>query len=318
MQHFFLSGKDSKDSLKKPTFTFKLQKINSKLKTLQGSVTRAFPDIDQQVSETKKKLFESSLLEGSDESDEKKDSILDYMEPSWTGIPEDVYKMEIIKSGVLLKTLDLSSKSYHVIGKSLSCDVCMTHDTISPFHAILQYRKTSDFENEKGMYIYDLDSMNGTFLNGNRIIPNIYIPLHGGYIITFGDSPRKYILQTPKDNEEKEAELSVAELTELRKLEAKEEERLENERLIKENEERLKKESDFKGINWGIADDINEDSTCTETTENSESDNEELFLENPKKALRDWFKWEGHDLEYQTEDRGFGQYSCWIVYVLLF
>lgn len=316
---------DDLNNLKRPVLAFKFQKNSPKLKTfLHGSVKQAFSDSEEELSNKKCVMkdrvpttlqLKSSKEDSTFENYAGKDSKLCYREPLWSGVPEDIYKIDILKGGVILTSLLLSNKNYYVIGYSLSCDITLTHESISQFHAVLQNRKISNSENKNGMYIYDLNSAQGTFLNGNRIEPNTYIPLYSGYILSFGNSQRKYIIQTSKENEEKEAELSPVELKELKRLESQEQERLDEEKLLKEKEERIKKEDELKGISWGIAEDTDGNSRLTESSGNLESDNEELFLNDPTKALKDWFEWEGHDLEYQTEDIGFGRFSCSIKYV---
>ena len=44
------------------------------------------------------------------------------------------------------------------------------------------------------LYIYDLDSVHGTFLNRIRIQPASYVPIHNGDFITFGASRRQYFV----------------------------------------------------------------------------------------------------------------------------
>lgn len=137
---------------------------------------------------------------------------LQYKEPSWSGPPEDEYKIEVLKSGVILEIIDLSKKNFYVVGRLPTCDVSLAHPTISRYHAIFQYRHTEDEKNPKGFYLYDLGSTHGTFWNGCRIRPNTYARLQGGHMIRFGCSQRKFIVQTPPDDMEAESEYSVTEL----------------------------------------------------------------------------------------------------------
>lgn len=125
-----------------------------------------------------------------------------YVEPTWGGKPTEEYKFEILKSGMILGKIDLSEKSFHVIGRLQSCDMSLAHPTISRYHAIVQYRE--DDSSLKGFYLYDLESTHGTFWNGHRIKPRTYVRLHGGHMIKFGCSKRKYILLAPPDDEEDE------------------------------------------------------------------------------------------------------------------
>lgn len=151
-----------------------------------------------------------------------------YMEPSWSRKPMEEYKLEVLKSGVILETINLT-ESFHVVGRLPSCHLSLAHPTISRHHAIIQYRTVEDnsetskdiqlstnqettTNNFKGFYLYDLESTHGTFWNGHRIKPRTYVRLHGGHMIKFGCSQRKYILQAPPEDQEEESELTVTEL----------------------------------------------------------------------------------------------------------
>ncbi|KAK0092572.1 hypothetical protein PV326_001130 [Microctonus aethiopoides] len=238
---------------------------------------------------------------------------LPYKEPSWAGIPSGKYKIEILKSGVILETIKLNDKSFYIIGRLPECDIPLAHPTISRYHAILQYRSVGDEKNGSGYYLYDLESTHGTFWNGCRIKPKHYVRLHGGHMIRFGCSQRKFIFQTPLDEEEKESEYSVTELKEMRKLELLKREQDEKER--QEQEEKLermrKEEEEANGIDWGMGEDADEESDVAENPY-ALTTNEELFLDDPKKTLRGWFEREGFDMQYQTEEKGIGQFLCWI------
>lgn len=238
---------------------------------------------------------------------------LKYDEPSWGGIPEDEYKLEVLKSGVIVQTIDLTSKSYHVVGRLPNCDISLAHPTISRFHAIIQYRGIEDENNSKGLYVYDLGSTHGTFWNGNRVPPNAYVRLHDSHIIKFGCSARKYIVQALHESKEEESELSYTELREKRMLDLQEREKMKAaQRSQMIEEERLKKEEEEnEGIDWGMGEDADEETDLTENPY-AATNNEELYLNDPKKSLRGWFEREGYDLQYHTEERGFAQFLCWV------
>lgn len=137
---------------------------------------------------------------------------LPYKEPAWSGKPDKEYKAEVLKSGLILEVIDLSKSNFYVVGRLPVCDISLAHPTISRYHAVFQYRSEADEKNEKGLYVYDLGSTHGTFWNGNRIRPNMYVRIKGGHMVKFGNSQRKFIMQTPPEEEEEESELTVTEL----------------------------------------------------------------------------------------------------------
>ena len=65
-----------------------------------------------------------------------------YEEPSWGGTPETVYKVVVLRSGVIVSEKKLN-KSYVVVGRHQDCDIILEHPSISRFHAVLQYRRPS-------------------------------------------------------------------------------------------------------------------------------------------------------------------------------
>uniref|UniRef100_A0ABD2XEG5 Uncharacterized protein n=1 Tax=Trichogramma kaykai TaxID=54128 RepID=A0ABD2XEG5_9HYME len=44
---------------------------------------------------------------------------------SWSGISTDSYKLEVFKSSIILETIDLSNKSYYMVGRLSNCDKAM-------------------------------------------------------------------------------------------------------------------------------------------------------------------------------------------------
>lgn len=85
-------------------------------------------------------------------------------------------------------------KSYVMIGRDSDlCDLVLDgksedETVVSKRHAVLQFRKTNG-STEPKLYILDLDSTNGTFLNGSRIeLPKRrYIELKDKDCLKFGD-----------------------------------------------------------------------------------------------------------------------------------
>ncbi|XP_064601680.1 kanadaptin-like [Liolophura sinensis] len=234
-----------------------------------------------------------------------------YKEPSWGGPCEEQYKFEVLKNGTMLEDVDLTTKSFYVIGRLPSCDVTMEHPSLSRHHAVVQYCSQTSEKHEQGWYLYDLDSTHGTWINKIKIRPKVYNRLRVGHMIKFGGSSRLFILQGPEKDAEAESELSVTELKEQRERQKREVEVL---RLaeLEENEKKLaeqEKRRELTGCSWGL----DEDDVIEETVENpfSTLDNEELYINDPKKSLKGYFEREGLDPpEYEISEAGFGKYKC--------
>ncbi|XP_054277918.1 kanadaptin-like [Macrosteles quadrilineatus] len=275
-----------------------------------GPIKQTQSEIEENDHKEKQSDENSSLKPNKDQTSNKPPSKippLPYIEPEWGGLPSREYKLEELKNGTIVKTLDLTLRSFHVFGRLENCDIPMLHPTVSRYHAVLQYRAVADEENDIGFYIYDLGSSLGTFHNKQKVKPKIFVRVKVGHMVKIGCSTRMFILQGPEEDEEPESELSVTELRQQHKerLAALEAEKL---RLEAAEEERLKMEEE-KGIDWGMGEDADEETDLTENPYASTL-NEDLYLEDPKKTLRGWFEREGEELVYDVEEKGFGHYIC--------
>ncbi|XP_050678448.1 kanadaptin [Leptidea sinapis] len=237
-----------------------------------------------------------------------------YKEPKWSGLCPDgtEYALEVIKSGMILDKVELTQKPYYVFGRLANCDVVMAHPTISRHHAVLQYKAFAE-ENEpsSGWYIYDLGSTHGTFLNREKLRENHYTRLKVGHQIKFGTSSRTYIVLGPDYDCEGESELTVTEIKRRAQQMKMERERMIQEAKEQREKERLEEEKrrEEQGIDWGMGDDAEEETDMAENPY-AVTTNEELYLDDPKKTLRGYFEREGHELNYDCEERGVGQFIC--------
>ena len=115
----------------------------------------------------------------------------------------------------LIDTYHISRQSSYLFGRERKvADIPVDHPSLSKQHAVLQYRAlpSRGVENRGGTamatapppkvlcrpYLMDLESTNGTFLNGIRLDPARYYELRRGDVITFGASTREYVLLTER------------------------------------------------------------------------------------------------------------------------
>lgn len=242
-----------------------------------------------------------------------------YREPPWSGRPQDLYSLEVLKGGAILSTRNLSQANWTVFGRLPSCHISLEHPSVSRFHAVLQYRSTpgSEPDEECGFYIYDLGSTHGTFVNKQRISPKTYHRVRVGHVMKFGGSSRLFILQGPDDDQEEESELTVTQIKEARRQRESLQKRMLGDDSDEEDEptEQGKKEQtgtgEESGCMWGMGEDAIED----ENEENPiamefQEEREALYLKNPKKALQGFFDREGEELEFEYDERGPGSWIC--------
>ena len=245
-----------------------------------------------------------------------------YKVPPWGEIAppltlegESLYTIEELKNGVIVAKHPLS-KSHLVIGRLPNCDIQLEHPSLSRYHAILQFKADGSADKPAGFYLYDLNSTHGTFHNKKQCFPKTFYRMRVGHVMKFGGSTRLLILQGPQEDTEAESELSVTELKELAAEKAKK-------RQEKEQQHQEKIELDeAKGISWGMSEDAVEEDDAIEHSASTnlhlnqftnKLENEDLYLNDPKKSLRGWFEREGYDLEYDCKEVGYAKFKCTVI-----
>lgn len=77
------------------------------------------------------------------------------------------------------------------------------HPSCSKQHAVLQFRyverEKARGEREAGVwpYVIDLESANGTRVNGERVPEGRFVEVRSGDVLAFGDSSREYVVLLP-------------------------------------------------------------------------------------------------------------------------
>lgn len=171
---------------------------NSSTENSENNVDNSFmlpPSLPINPSEKSKKR--STGIKEKPTSSQKKETIpeLPYKVPSWSGIPDDLYSVEVLKNGCIISNIDLTSKPFYVFGRLPSCDISLEHPSVSRYHAVIQYKQSDSSNSERGFYIYDLGSTHGTTVNKSPLEPKRYYRLRVGYVFKIGGSSRLFILQ---------------------------------------------------------------------------------------------------------------------------
>ena len=93
-----------------------------------------------------------------------------------------------------MEEIDLTQKEFYLVGRQKDlCDIYLENETVSRKHAVIQHKDTGE------IFVYDLGSTHGTFLN-KRLLPHKeYVKINMGDMLRFGQSSRWFILNGPEE-----------------------------------------------------------------------------------------------------------------------
>ncbi|KAK4712334.1 hypothetical protein R3W88_006847 [Solanum pinnatisectum] len=245
---------DSSLSLMKPPPPKFLSKSDSDSSKLDQEKSQSKPVISQSDAEFDESAnaqddSSSSSAQSNDTNEDKKQeqrsaASVPYTIPTWSGRPCHQFYLEVLKDGSIIDKFDVHKKGAYMFGRVDLCDFVLEHPTISRFHAVLQFKGNGD------AYVYDLGSTHGTFINKKEVKKRVFVELHVGDVLRFGQSSRLYIFQGPTDLMPPEADLKRVRQAKIR------EERHDMEASLL----RAKLEaSRADGISWGMRDDAIEE-----------------------------------------------------------
>ena len=129
-----------------------------------------------------------------------KGHVLKWTEPDDARKPVDRWRIYEYKNGEQVKILHIHRQSAFLIGRIKDiADILTMHPSCSGQHAVLQFRLKilkDDLDEVRVVlpYVMDLESTNGTFLNGERLAPARYVELREKDMLKFGSSSREYVL----------------------------------------------------------------------------------------------------------------------------
>ncbi|KAK8256769.1 smad nuclear-interacting protein 1 [Phyllosticta capitalensis] len=159
--------------------------------------------VDKPVEKEKPNFNQTGLLARETNTVAGTNVVLKYNEPpdARKPPPHDDWRLYIFKGKDLLHTLELGSRSCWLIGREPAvADLLVEHPSTSKQHAVLQFRyttRTNEFGDKKSKvrpYLIDLESSNGTFLNGKKVEATRFVEVMAQDMIKFGQSEREYIM----------------------------------------------------------------------------------------------------------------------------
>jgi len=128
------------------------------------------------------------------------DKVQPFQVPDWAADPFYVgAHLEVFKNDAKIETLPLGAKKYTVFGRNDEvCDVVIDHPSASRKHAAIVHHTSGK------VYLIDLQSGHGTFVDDTRLKPHTPISLKEGTTIRFGASSRVYIASGVGEDKDKD------------------------------------------------------------------------------------------------------------------
>lgn len=123
----------------------------------------------------------------------------DFQPPPWVKPPKlENCGLRVIKDGKKIETItEIGRKSFVLLGRNATMsDIKLEHPSISRRHALLGHGSSGN------LYVMDLGSSHGTFVNAKALTKRKREPLRDGYTVKFGASTREYIVKLDLDAED--------------------------------------------------------------------------------------------------------------------
>ena len=133
--------------------------------------------------------------------------VMKFSEPADARKPTKKWRLYVFKGDQELAVLHISRQSAYLVGRDEKvADIKALHPSLSKQHAVIQFRMrprrgvsavetmVDGAQYDVLPYIMDLESTNGTLLNGKKIAAACYVELRARDKINFGNSSRDYVL----------------------------------------------------------------------------------------------------------------------------
>lgn len=156
------------------------------------------PEVEQE-----KPNFELSGLLAKEANKNESGTVMKYAEPRNARKPKQKWRLHVFKNEDALSVIPLHNDSFHLFGRDRNVvHIATDHPSCSSQHAVIQFRSVPLLDdlglptgkNVVKPYLMDLESTNGTELNGKKIKPARYVELVLGDCIKFAFSSREYVV----------------------------------------------------------------------------------------------------------------------------
>jgi len=135
------------------------------------------------------------------------DVVLKFTEPPEAHLPTNKWRVYVFDRGnEIAETYNLHDESCYLCGTSTEvADVLLSHPTCEEQHSVLQFRMVEKEGKDHLMvksvrlYILDLESTHGTYINGERIKPDFYYEILDRDMVQFGKDAREFIFLKEPD-----------------------------------------------------------------------------------------------------------------------
>lgn len=138
-------------------------------------------------------------------------SLVKYSEPAEAKKPKKKWRLYVFKGSEELPILYIHRQSAYLLGRDRKvADIPLDHPSCSKQHSVLQYRlvpvtrQDGTTASRVQLYVMDLNSANGTFVNNKKIESQKYIQLLEKDVLKFGFSSREYVLLHDQSKEDEE------------------------------------------------------------------------------------------------------------------
>merc|ERR1711974_31092 len=137
--------------------------------------------------------------------------VVRYSQPEEARKPKTKWRLYVFKGNEELPILYVHRQSAYLLGRDRKvADIPLDHPSCSKQHSVLQYRwipvtrEDGSMANRVKLYVMDLISANGTFVNNQKIEPQKFVQLLEKDVLKFGFSSREYVLLHDQSKEEEE------------------------------------------------------------------------------------------------------------------